>query len=314
MGFNEKMTTLADTIRSKTNQTKDLTLDEMATSVESIEAGIDTSDATASADEILQGETAYVDGEKVTGTFTIDNELTTQDNLITQIQNVVKTKVTPSGTDTNDATATENDILNGKIAYVKGHKVIGNIVTKEKTAYMPSTENQIIESGVYLAGEQVLVGDENLIPKNIAEGVSIFGVAGTHSGGSGGGNTFSVLNNLLHPLIINGCLCEVGQVTNNIPIGTAGLASFFILLNDLDELDQYVEIYQEAEVIPVIFPSKFSVSYDEFYDGELWSEIRNVYCGAVNAGLCGISGTTDGVPWNYDADSPLENAVMEFYM
>ena len=39
MGFDEKMTTLADTIRSKTNQTKDLTLDEMATSVESIEVG-----------------------------------------------------------------------------------------------------------------------------------------------------------------------------------------------------------------------------------------------------------------------------------
>ena len=39
MGFDEKMTTLADTIRNKTNQTKDLTLDEMATSVESIEVG-----------------------------------------------------------------------------------------------------------------------------------------------------------------------------------------------------------------------------------------------------------------------------------
>lgn len=98
MGFNEKMTTLADAIRGKTNQTKDLTLDEMATSVESIETGggIDTSDATASADEILQGETAYVDGEKVTGTFTIDNELTTQDNLIEQIQSALENKASAS--------------------------------------------------------------------------------------------------------------------------------------------------------------------------------------------------------------------------
>jgi hypothetical protein len=48
--------------------------------------GIDTSDATASADEILQGETAYVNGEKITGIFTIDNELITQDDLIAQIQ------------------------------------------------------------------------------------------------------------------------------------------------------------------------------------------------------------------------------------
>ena len=51
--------------------------------------GTDTSDATASANEILQGETAYVNGEKVTGTFSIDNELTTQDDLITQLQSVV---------------------------------------------------------------------------------------------------------------------------------------------------------------------------------------------------------------------------------
>lgn len=96
MGFNEKMTTLADAIRGKTNQTKDLTLDEMATSVESIKAGVDTNDATASADEILQGETAYVAGGKVTGTFTIDNELTAQDNLITQIQSALQNKAAGS--------------------------------------------------------------------------------------------------------------------------------------------------------------------------------------------------------------------------
>jgi hypothetical protein len=58
--------------------------------------GIDTSDATASADEILQGETAYVDGSKVTGTFTIDSELTTQDNLIEQIQSALQNKAAGS--------------------------------------------------------------------------------------------------------------------------------------------------------------------------------------------------------------------------
>lgn len=51
--------------------------------------GIDTSDATAAAGDILSGKTAYVDGEKVAGTFTIDSELSTQDGLISQIQSVV---------------------------------------------------------------------------------------------------------------------------------------------------------------------------------------------------------------------------------
>jgi hypothetical protein len=53
---------------------------------------ITTSDATAAADEIMSGETAYVNGSKVTGTFTIDNELTAQDNLISQIQSALEGK------------------------------------------------------------------------------------------------------------------------------------------------------------------------------------------------------------------------------
>lgn len=48
-----------------------------------------TTDATASADEIMSGETAYVNGNKVTGTFSIDEELSTQDDLIAQIQAAV---------------------------------------------------------------------------------------------------------------------------------------------------------------------------------------------------------------------------------
>jgi hypothetical protein len=59
--------------------------------------GIDTSDATATAAEIFEGETAYVDGEKVTGTFTIEDELTTQDSLISQIQTTLNGKAAAGG-------------------------------------------------------------------------------------------------------------------------------------------------------------------------------------------------------------------------
>lgn len=53
---------------------------------------LDTSDATATAEEIFAGETAYANNEKVTGTFTINNEITAQDDLILQIQTALAGK------------------------------------------------------------------------------------------------------------------------------------------------------------------------------------------------------------------------------
>lgn len=52
----------------------------------------------------------------------------------------------------------------------------------------PTTTSQIaVSSGYYTGGDITVSGDTNLVAENIAEGVNIFGVTGTHSGGSGGG-------------------------------------------------------------------------------------------------------------------------------
>lgn len=100
---------------------------------------------------------------------------------------VPKVLAISTGIDTSDATATEGDILFDKTAYVDGQKLTGTIESLEATEYIPSEIDQTIEAGKYLAGNQIIKGDMNLLPTNIRKGVTIFGVEGQYDSGGGGG-------------------------------------------------------------------------------------------------------------------------------
>ena len=52
-----------------------------------------------------------------------------------------------------------------------------------KTITPGTTAQTAVAAGRYVTGDVVVAGDANLVPANIAQGVSIFGVTGTHSGG-----------------------------------------------------------------------------------------------------------------------------------
>lgn len=119
-----------------------------------------TSTDLSSGKQLIDGE-----GNIVTGTFTIDNELGEQSNLITQITNIAN-----SLPDVNTQ----------------------EIALQTKTVTPTKNLQTVTPDDNYDGLSEVTVnGDDNLIPENIVEGVSIFGVQGTHSGGSGG-NLYSV--------------------------------------------------------------------------------------------------------------------------
>lgn len=53
-----------------------------------------------------------------------------------------------------------------------------------KTVTPTTTEQIAVASGTYTTGDVKVAGDANLVAENIAEGVSIFGVTGTLTGGA----------------------------------------------------------------------------------------------------------------------------------
>ena len=58
------------------------------------------------------------------------------------------------------------------------------LATQAAQTITPGTSNKTIASGRYLTGTQTIKGDSNLVAGNIKKGVSIFGVTGTHEGGT----------------------------------------------------------------------------------------------------------------------------------
>ncbi len=173
-------------------------LAEIPAKIDAIETGADVSGVTAAEGDVLSPK-VFVDssGESKTGTIITKSasDLTTSGasvvvpagyypdevskSVATAIQATPSISVSSSGLITASTTQSAGYVSSGAKAATK------QLSTKSATTYTPSTSNQTISSGYYLTGTQTIKGDSNLVASNIKSGVSIFGVSGSYSGGSG---------------------------------------------------------------------------------------------------------------------------------
>lgn len=189
------LTAIAAAIRAKGATTASLEFpSDFISAVSNISTGIDISDTTLTASsQMLDGIAAYdANGSKIIGSILskTSSDLTASGATVTVPQGnyastASKTISTGSATAPNNISATGATVSRS-----------GTTITLNKTiSVTPTITTGYISSGtannsaVYLSAT-----DSNFIAENIKNGISIFGLTGSYSGGGGGGGIGTLLN------------------------------------------------------------------------------------------------------------------------
>ena len=149
----------------------------------------DLSFVTAAAADILAGKVgADKDGNPVNGTIqTVTASLT--DNVVTVPVGYIRTAQTLTVPEAEAPTVSGNMVTVNK-GYQEAEEIVTVGTAKAAETITPGTADRVINADTYLSGALTIKGDANLIAENIADGVAIFGVPGTHKGGSSGADFY----------------------------------------------------------------------------------------------------------------------------
>lgn len=198
-----------------------------------VQEGIDTSNANAVETDILSGKTAYVDGNKITGTITSKEA---------QIY-------IPS--------SSEQIIDAGQ--YLSGAQTISAVPTEEKTITPSALSQEIIPTENKFLSKVIVSGDADLTAENIKSGVTIFGVEGSYT---------SDANAMAEDIAMNKTAYINGQkITGTLPlfpnsrtftVDNAGVAD-----NTEDSELEFTTINTAKQILDSNLNMKFSASYSD---------------------------------------------------
>lgn len=190
-----KLKDIADAIRAKEGSSDPIIANDFPARIAAIQTGTDTSDATATAGDILSGETAYVASGKVTGTIPTKTEsnISVSGPTIIVPSGYYGSQVSKSVATATQATPTisvnSSGLITASSTQSAGYVTAGTknatrqLTTQAGKTITPGrTQQTAVSSGRYTTGNIYVAGDSDLTAANIKSGVNIFGVTGTYAG------------------------------------------------------------------------------------------------------------------------------------